>query len=210
MSLRLWTLIVCVAAGAVASAGPVSVRTWVTPKPGQTPFDPDLAGQPTRTFDVNGGEPFTLGVFTPSDAWISPAPGGDRSESKYESRQYLFNYHAAVTDLASGQKAELTLDGEARADWMERYDGMVLPGTLAVGFAADDEWTTVGSNRYRLTAVERAEGDRVTSSVRLETLPAEVPEPGTLALGVGGLVVAAGVWRRKQRRAALTSDHLPQ
>ena len=210
MSLRLLTLAVCVAAGSVATAGPVAVRSWITPKPGQTPFDPGLAGRPTVLFDVWPDQPLPLGVFAPSDAWVRPDPVFDPNESRSESRQYLFNYHAAVKDLESGQTGELTLDGVATADWVRRYDGMVLPGTLAVGFAADDEWTTIGRNRYRLGAVEHQEANHVISPGQLWTVPAEVPEPGTLALAVGGLVVAAGVWRRKRRRAVLTPDQLPQ
>lgn len=205
--------IVCVwIAASMATAGPVpvSVRAWVTPKPGQTPFDPPPDGfAPDMAFDLSPGADVTLGSFGPSELWVAPDPVYDPNQSKAGFRQYLFTYNAEVTDGASGQSKVFTVDGAAEANWIQRYDGLVLPGMMAVTFAAPaDGWTTVGANRYRLTVTEQGEGNWMGADVSLMTALPEVPEPGTLLLAGVGLV-AAWAWRKKQRRAVLTSGHLP-
>lgn len=193
-----------------AVAGPVHVRAWVTPRPGQTPFDPPPGGfAPDMTFDLSPGNDVTLASFGPSEAWVTPDPVWDPNQSKQGYRQYLFTYHAEVTDVASGRANEFTLDGSAEADWIQRYDGLVLPGLLGVWFdGPDNRWTEVGANRYRLNVVDRVAGDRIGADVTLAVAPAEAPEPGTLVLAGVGLA-AVGWWGRKQRRAVLTSGHLP-
>lgn len=204
-------VVVCgLIAVSVATAGPVAVRAWVTPRPGQTPFDPPPDGfAPEMAFTLSPSNEVLLGSFGPSEAWITPDPVWDPTRSTAGHRQYLFTYHAEVTDLAGGGVHEFTLDGAAEANWVQRYDGLVLPDTLAVSFTPpDDGWTTVGANRYRLAVTQKAEGNVIGADVSLMTALPEVPEPGTLLLAGVGLA-AAGAWWKKQRRAVLTSGHLP-
>ena len=94
--------------------------------------------------------------------------------------------------------ALLWLLTRGEAEWMQRYDGLVLIDRLAVRFAyPGDRFTRLGGIEYRIDVHENlTSGERLSSGVGVAVRPADVPEPGTLALAVGGLAVAAGVWRR--------------
>ncbi len=200
---------------ASAVAGPVAVRSWVTPKPGQTPFAPppgDFAPEMACDLSPWGWE--KVAGFVGDERWAAPDTPYTPGESRPGSADYRFTYHAEVTDGASGQSAVLSIDGQARAEWIQRYDGLVLVDRVAVWFDLSPDWPVarLGDRTYQLQIRETVtRGDWVDTEVGLTAWPAAVPEPGTLGLGACGLALAVGMWRRKkQRRAVLTADHLPQ
>jgi hypothetical protein len=206
-------VLVSVAGAATAVlAGPVTVRQWVTPKPGQPAFDPPPgAFAPEVTYDDwQPNQPIPIASFLPHERWALPDTPYTPGESKAGSRRYEFTYHAEVTD--GGRAATFEMDGVVTADWMQRYDGLVLPGAVMVWIDQPLMIALVSDDPFVVTTRQvRESEDRIGAEVELTVRPTDTPEPGTLLLAVGGLGAAGGwVWRKKQRRAVLTPDHLPQ
>lgn len=214
MAARMLLVMLAVAGMAsTAFAGPVTVRQWVTPKPGQPTLTP-----PPGTFapevildDWQPNEPITIASFLPDERWASPDTPYTPGESKAGSMRYEFTYHAEVTD--GRRAATFEMDGVVTADWMQRYDGLVLPGTVMVWIDQPLSIAMVSDEPFAVSTRELLESnDRIGTEVELTIQPTDTPEPGTLILsGLGVVAATAGVWRkRKQRRAELTPDHLPQ
>jgi hypothetical protein len=212
MAARTWLAIVATVGFATAvTAGPVTVRQWITPKPGQSPFDPAPGSfAPEFTFTPPPAGPTPIASFLPNDLWAAPTEPYTPGESKAGSARYEFTYHAEVTDSASGGVQTFALDGLAQAEWMQRYDGLLLIDRVTVGFTDSGQFARSSGGLFQLSVREViVDSTRGGASVELTVQPTETPEPGTLVLAAGGLAVLAGVWRKKQRRAVLTPDHLP-
>jgi hypothetical protein len=191
----------------------VTVRQWVTPKPGHSPLTPPPGTfAPEVTFDDwQPNRPIPIASFLPDERWASPDTPYTPGESKAGSMRYEFTYHAEVTDGV--RAATFEMDGVVTAEWMQRYDGLVLPGAVVVWIDQPLSIARFPGEPFAVTAHEvRESSDRIGAEVQLTIQPTDTPEPGTLLLaGVGLATAGAGVWRRRrQRRAVLTPDHLPQ
>lgn len=209
----LLVMLLVVGLATTALAGPVTVRQWVTPKPGQpTLAPPPGTFAPEVTFDDwQPNQPIPIASFLPDERWALPDTPYTPGESKAGSMRYEFTYHAEVTD--GGRAATFEMDGVVTADWIQRYDGLVLPGAVVVWIDQPLSIALVSDDPFAVTTREvRESNDRIGAEVELTIQPTDTPEPATLLLaGLGLATVGAGVWRRrKQRRAVLTADHLPQ
>jgi PEP-CTERM motif len=217
---RLFALLALLCGSSLALAGPipVKVRSFITPQAGQTPFDPTPGTFASEAnFDMTPGSSQSIATFTGLSAWVTPS-GTTPEAAKFVQREYFFVYNAEITDLNTGSMNTITVPGRAFANWVEGVDGGIYQ--MQTGVVLESPSNTgglaIGSTLYTPSMMAFTSGpkmemhkgfevlrvtpDNLGAEVILSVAPLNVPEPGTIFLGVMGLLPLAGLVAR--RRAA--------
>ena len=215
---RLFALLALLCGSTLAMAGPipVKVRSSITPQAGQTGFDP-LPGTfaSEANFDMTPGSTQSIAMFTGLAAWITPT-GNTPESANLVQREFFFVYNAEITDLNTGAVNTITIPGKAFANWVEGVDGGVYQSQTGVilDTPSNSSGMAIGSTLYTPGIIGFTSGplamvfkgvdvSRVTpanmgTEVVLSVAPLNVPEPGTIFVGLMGLLPLAGLLARQR------------
>jgi hypothetical protein len=217
-SRRFFALLTLLFGSSLALAGPipVKVRSSITPQAGQTPFDPQPGTFASEAnFDMTPGSTQSIATFTGLSAWITPT-GNTPETASLVQREFFFVYNAEITDLNTGATNTITIPGRAYANWVEGVDGGVYqPQTgVILDTPSNSSGLAIGSTVYTPSTIGFTSGplamvfkgvdvSRVTpanmgTEVVLSVAPLNVPEPGTIFVGLMGLLPLAGLLARQR------------
>jgi len=203
----------------VASAGPISiqVKSFIVPVAGQTPFVPSPGSFLSDSeFDMTPGTPQTIGSFGGSFDWIESGP--TPTSATLVTREYEFIFGAEVTDVSTGAVTTFSYPGRAFAEWVAGVDGGVYAPKVGVTFGTPtktgpansasptftttvEPWQSAAQSLvWKGASVVRPDPDNVGAEIALSVSTVQqVPEPGTLLLGLVTVVPLAGTALRRLR-----------
>lgn len=203
------TLISLLGAPAVVAAGPIEFQLTPGTVTNYTPWAPALGmtlvpavppGTPS-TFDMATGQPTSLPAVN-YEPWQIPAPAArdiHPDGTTHWNNDGYFGVDVWLTDVASGQSADLQFGG--RAHMYNTYSTAAGWGGVTYFWFLDSASVTLGGNQYTVWGVNHYDGGSATLDVWVGPNPPvhDSPEPGTLALaGLGLLPFGLRAIRRRQ------------
>jgi hypothetical protein len=193
-----------VAVPGAAAAGPVAFRLSgeVDVQPGSPAAAASLlVTAPTGDILFDPNAPTRVGVVTvappvlPSDPANAPDQGGG---TYYDSAYLRLGLH--VTDVASGEQAEVWLPGRAHVEWWYG-GGNEWNGSGYIWFDTHPQSITLGGQLYTIWSPEIVQGADVSVNVWVgpDAPVNPFPEPGTLVLAGVGLAPLGLRFVRRRR-----------